>query len=500
MKILSAKQIHKADKKTIKKQNITSLELMERAADSAFHNLMKPYKDKVVKFTVLCGIGNNGGDGLVIARKILKYGFEVSVFIMEYSKNCSADFKKNLQRLEKTKNSKIHFLNENTKLPDINQSTILIDAVFGIGLNRKMPKWIEDWVEEINKINLKVIAIDIPTGMFADGKQGGNIILEADRTLTFQTPKLAFFLPETARFTGQIEVLDIGLDQKFIKELPATYHLIEEQEITEMIQVRPKFAHKGTFGHVLISGGSYGMMGSIILASKAALRIGAGKVSSLIPQCGYTALQTAVPEAMVLTAENHNKLTGFLAPDFQPETIVFGPGAGTNKQTADFFMELMKFTENPMLIDADGLNLLAKFPVLQEFIPKDSVLTPHPGELKRLLGDWDDDLDKIEKAKDFAKKHQVILLIKGAHSMIIGKENITINSTGNPGMATAGSGDVLSGVIGSLMAQGYASEKAAVLGVYLHGKAGDLMANKYSEQSLIAGDLIKGLKKGWYDY
>ncbi|HLS31113.1 MAG TPA: NAD(P)H-hydrate dehydratase [Flavobacteriaceae bacterium] len=491
MKIYTAQQIGKADKATLKSQDITSLELMERAAVLAFSTLIKKYKNKTVGFQVFCGIGNNGGDGLVIARKILEYGYEVKVFVVEYSKYYSPEFETNLNRIKNEYDLKIDFLNEKSKKPALKKADVLIDAIFGIGLNRAMPIWVQDLVEQINDSKCEVIAIDLPTGMLANlPKLPDQPIIRASKTLTFQAPKLSFYLPETTEYTGKVKILDIGLDQEFLEALNSTIQVIEKKFLKSIYKKRPQFSHKGSFGHALIVGGSYGMIGSMVLASKAALRSGAGKVTTLIPKCGYEILQIAVPEAMTITGENEQYLQNLEKLDFQPKTICFGMGAGTKKETADFFLDLMKSTENPLVIDADGLNLLSKHKFLLEFIPKNSVLTPHPKELERLIGKWDSDIEKIDKTQNFAIKHQVVMLIKGANTLIITPEQIFINTTGNPGMATAGSGDVLSGVIAGLLAQNYSPENAAVLGVWLHGKAGDLSVKKSAEEALIAGDLI----------
>lgn len=498
MKIYTAQQIANADKATLKSQNITALELMERAAHLAFLSLIKKYKNKTVGFQVFCGIGNNGGDGLVIARKILEYGYEVKVFVVEYSKNYSSEFETNLNRLENEYGLEIIFLNENSKKPNLKETDVLIDAIFGIGLNRAMPIWVQDLVEQINDFKCEVIAIDLPTGMLANlPKLPNQPIVRASKTLTFQAPKLSFYLPETAEFTGKVKVLNIGLDQEFLESLNANIQVIEKKHLKTIIQKRSQFSHKGSFGHALIVGGSYGMVGSMVLASKSALRSGAGKVTALIPKCGYEILQIAVPEAMTITCKNEKYLQNFEKLNFHPKTICFGMGAGTQKDTVDFFLDLMKSTENPMVIDADGLNLLSKHEYLLEYIPKNSVLTPHPKELERLIGKWDSDIEKIDKTQDFAIEHQVVMLIKGANTLIITPEQIFINTTGNPGMATAGSGDVLSGVIAGLLAQDYSPKNAAVLGVWLHGKAGDLSVKKSAEEAMIAGDIIAYLGKSF---
>lgn len=490
MKIYTARQIAEADQATLKSQNISSLELMERAAYLAFMQIMKKHKEKPVKFQVFCGIGNNGGDGLVIAQKLLDLGYEVKIFVVEYSKNYSSEFKTNLEQVKNKYNSELFFLNENNENPDLKEADVILDAIFGIGLNRAMPDWVQDLVKQINKSGLEVISIDLPTGMFADlPKLADQPIIQASKTLTFQVPKFPFYLPETADYTGKVKILDIRLDRDFLKSLESNKQVITKRYLKSIFQKRAQFSHKGTFGHALIVGGSYGMMGSIVLASNSALRSGAGKVTALIPKCGYEILQIAIPEAMTICSENDKFLRDFENLNFQPEVICFGMGAGTKKETADFFLALMKSTQNPMVIDADGLNLLSEDKFLLEFIPENSVLTPHPKELERLIGKWENDFDKIDKAQNFAKAHQVIMLIKGAHTLVISAEQIFINTTGNPGMATAGSGDVLSGVIAGLIAQNYTPLNAAILGVWIHGKAGDLCVKKSSEEALIAGDL-----------
>ncbi len=496
MKIYTAKQLKKADEFTLKAQQISSLELMERASVLAFSELIKDFKNKAVKFNVFCGIGNNGGDGLVIARKIIKYGYDVQVFVVNFNAQHSFEFKENLKRLKEISKQEIIFLEENSSFPVFAKKEIIIDAIFGIGLNRPMPIWVQQLVEHLNSLSSVIYAIDLPSGMFADlPAEENQPIIKAKKTITFQSPKLAFYLPKTAIYTGKIKILDIGLAPEFLNTIQEKYQLLRRKDLKLLIKKRDKFSHKGTFGHLLISGGSYGMMGSMILSTKAVLRIGAGKTTALIPKCGYEIMQVAVPEAMTLTSAEEKYLYDFEKPNFIPEVICFGMGATTHQKTEKFFVDLLNFADKPMLIDADGLNLLANNKELLNLIPVDSVLTPHPKELKGLIGNWKNEIEKIEKTQALAKKHNIIILIKGAHTLIVTAEKVFINNTGNPGMATAGSGDVLSGIIAGLMAQNYSSKEAAILGVWLHGKAGDLAVKKQAEESLIAGDLIDFLGK-----
>ncbi|HSP10935.1 MAG TPA: NAD(P)H-hydrate dehydratase, partial [Salegentibacter sp.] len=317
-------------------------------------------------------------------------------------------------------------------------------------------------------------------------------VINANFTLTFQSPKLTFFLPQSMDYVGDFQVLDIGLDREFLSKTETSARLIRKEQARLLYKNREKNSHKGDYGHTLIVGGSYGKIGSIVLSAKAALKTGAGLCSVFSPECGYEIIQTAVPEAMVISDKNKKHLSE-INFDFEPEIICFGMGAGTSEDALGAFKKLLKKTEYPMLIDADGLNMLAKNKELLELLPGRSVLTPHPKELERLIGKWDNDNQKIKKVQKFIKKYNVILVLKGAHSFIFSKEEIFINDSGNAGMSTAGAGDVLSGVISGLMSQKYDPLIAAVLGVYLHGLSGDIAASKMGYEALIAGEIINNL-------
>ncbi|WP_121665365.1 NAD(P)H-hydrate dehydratase [Mesonia aquimarina] len=494
MKIFDKEQIYKADKETIQNQEINSDQLMERAAEQLFNWINTNLKNRKAKLHIFCGIGNNGGDGLALARMLHETDYNVAVYIVDFNKNRSKDFLTNLDRIKQQKLWP-DVIDEDDNFPEIKADEIIIDAIFGIGLNRPAENWLKDLIVHINRSKAYIISVDIPSGLYLDDvPKDKNAIIKANYTLTFQVHKLIFFLPETAPFIGNFQVLNIGLDDGVLAETKTDKILISLEEARSLYRPRSKFSHKGIYGHCLIIGGSYGKIGSIILATKAALKIGAGKLTGIIPRCGYSIFQTAVPEAMVITDENENYLQN---PEIliSAESICIGPGLGTEKETANFLEAILKRQEKALLIDADGLNILSKNKKLLELLPEKSILTPHPKELERLIGKWKNDFEKLKLAKEFSKKYKIILVIKGAYSITIAEEMIYVNTSGNSGMATAGSGDVLSGVISGLLAQQYDPAVAAVFGVYLHGKAGDLALANESEESLLAGDIILNLGK-----
>lgn len=489
MKILSAKQVYEADKATVNKQDTTPLDLMERAANQVFQWLDVRLQGAQVPIHIFCGIGNNGGDGMALGRMLLEKKYNVHCYVVNYSEKRSKCFLINYDRFKKRSRNWPPLLTKNSELPPINPEDIVVDCVFGIGLNRPVDGWVKKLLQHINASNAFVLAIDIPSGLFVDGvTPDREAVVMANYTLTFQVPKLVFFLPETGIYSENTEVLDIGLDADFLQQAPAQALLVSRQIAVSLYQPRSKFSHKGTYGHALIAGGSYGKIGAVSLAAKACLRAGAGKVTALLPECGYDILQTAIPEVMVQTGGKHF-LENF-ETSWTPDVIGIGIGMDTHEKTANAFIDFLKKQSRPMVLDADALNNLAVHKQALKYIPKNSILTPHPGELERLLGKWTDDFDKLEKTKAFAKKHHCIVIIKGAHTMIVAGDELYVNSTGNPGMATAGSGDVLTGVITGLLSQGYEPLKAALLAVYLHGRAGDIAVQQMGYQALIASDLI----------
>lgn len=499
MKILSAKQMYEADKATESREGISPLDLMERASERVLYWIDNQLKGAQVPIHVFCGIGNNGGDGMALTRMLMDKGYQVESYIVNYSENRSKCFLINYGRLKDNYKVWPKKITDVEDFPVINPNELVVDAIFGIGLNRPLEGWLKQLVQYINNSKTFVVAIDVPSGLFIDDPTPDlEAVIKTNVTLTFQAPKLVFYLPQTGVFSQHTEILDIGLDQNYLQTTPTNAHLILKNEARLMYKPREKFTHKGTYGHALIAGGSYGKMGAVTLTLKACLRAGAGKVTAFIPKCGYDIIQTAVPEAMVLTDSESEKVTTF--PNTEEfNAIGLGIGIGTDKSTAAGFETFLKTNKTPLLIDADALNLLAANKKLMKLLPKNSILTPHPGELERLVGKWKNDFEKLEKANALSKLIDGIVVIKGAHTITVYHDQLYVNTTGNPGMATAGSGDVLTGIITGLLAQNYDALTASVFGVYLHGLAGDLAARDRGVDALIAGDLIEYLGDGFLE-
>jgi hydroxyethylthiazole kinase-like uncharacterized protein yjeF len=485
VKIYTAHQIREWDNYTIKNEPISSFHLMERAAQTCTDWIIKNELDhKPIK--IFCGKGNNGGDGLAIARQLAEQGISSRVYILEFGHLGSDDFQANLHLLHQY-TADISFIQQETSFPVIKKEDIVIDALYGSGLNRRLEGLSAALVQHINSAAALVIAIDLPSGMFADQSSLESTVVKASFTLTFQTYKLCFLLPENEHLTGKVEVFDIGLHPQYTSEVLPKYELIDSQFIKHIYKPRNNFSHKGTYGHALIVAGSKGKMGAAYLASKACLRSGCGLLTCLIPDIGLDVLQTSLPEAMCITTENTK------AVDYNAyASIAMGPGLGSDKE--DLLKGVLNSYSKSIVIDAEGLNILSRNKELLVHLPKGSILTPHPKEYERLFGATKNNFDRLENAMMNAKRLQAYILIKGHHSFIACPEGCGFfNSTGNAGMATAGSGDVLTGIITGLLAQSYSSLEAIVLGVYLHGLAGDIAANVTSQEAMIAGDIIENL-------
>lgn len=498
MKIFSAEQIYAADKFTIQKQAITSDSLMERSAIQIFNWIHTRMQGAPVKIHLFCGIGNNGGDGIALARHLQEHGYNIAVYVVNYSKTRSPDFLLNLERL---KDRKIwpEFLESDFELPEIGRDDIIVDAIFGIGLNRAPDAWVVKLMQHLDATEAFILSVDIPSGLFTDRLPADkDSAVKSNFVLSFQAPKLIFFLPETGIYIDQWQLLDIGLDPEFLMTTETEYHLIGKNEVLPMYQPRRKFDHKGTYGHALLIGGSKGKIGAVHLAAKACLSIGAGLITAYVPECGVIPLQTNLPEAMVL-ADIGKDIISTIDYEIEPIVVGIGVGMGQDEQTMKAFSTFIGKHKSVMVIDADALNILASKNTLLKKLPKQSVLTPHPKELERLIGKWKDDFDKLKKAKAFSKNYDCVLVIKGAHTMVVYDGRGYINTTGNPGMATAGSGDVLTGMITGLLAQGYNSLNAAVFAVYLHGRAGDIAVEEFGYQSLTASGICNAIGKSFID-
>ena len=499
MKIFSKEQIYEGDKLTTERQNISSTDLMERAGIGIFNWIHSRMQGAQVPIHIFCGIGNNGGDGLVLARHLITHGYNVFTYVINCSDKRSQDFLVNYDRVKNVTKKWPELLSCADDFPKIQSEDIIVDAVFGIGLNRPIVEWVKRLFMCFKASKAFTLSIDIPSGLFPDQAiTDEDAVVWAGFTLSFASPKLVFFLPETAKYTRQWEVLDIGLDQDFLLNTQTSTELIGKLEILPNYMSRDKFSHKGDNGHTLVIGGSYGKIGAVTLASRAALSVGSGLVTAYIPKCGYMPLQSSFPEAMVITDQDEGAITT-IKFDIQPTVIAFGIGAGTHTKTTDAFKVFLKTNKTPLVIDADGINILSKNKGLLKLLPEQTILTPHPKELERLIGTWKHDFEKLEKAKVFSKKHNIIILIKGAHSITVYDDKLYVNTTGNPGLATAGSGDVLTGIITGLIAQGYNPLVATIFGVYLHGKSADIAAEDYGYESLVASHIINYLGEAFLD-
>jgi len=499
MKLFSKEQIYEGDKLTTERQNISSTDLMERAGTQIFNWIHMRMQGAQVPIHVFCGIGNNGGDGLVLARHLITHGYNVITYIVNCSDKRSKDFLINYDRIKNVTKDWPKMLTCQADFPEFHQDDIIVDAVFGIGLNRPPNDWVQELFQKFRASKAFTLAIDIPSGVYTDkAVEDENAVVYANYTLSFQSPKLVFFLPETAKYSLQWEAIDIGIDPEYLFTAEAEAEFIGKFEVLPMYRPRAKFSHKGDFGHAMIIGGSYGKMGSVVLASRAALTIGAGLVTAYLPKSGYTVMQTALPEAMVITDQDEHIISD-IKIEIEPRVVGVGIGLGTASKTEKAFEDFLKHNIAPLVIDADGLNILSKKKTRLKFLSEQSVLTPHHGELEGLIGTWKDDFDKLKKAKAFSKKHNCILVIKGAHTLTVFNEKLYINSTGNPGMATAGSGDVLTGIITGLISQGYDPVAASIFGVYLHGRAGDIASRDLGYEAITASDIIGYINEAFID-
>jgi len=494
MKILSPSQLYDADRLTIEKEGITSWQLMERASLRAVESITELI-DEDDQVCVLAGIGNNGGDGLAIAYHLDKIGYHVEVVLLKYANSFSKDCEQNLNRLKEKTGVKLNIVQKVEV--DFSGYSVFIDAVFGIGLNRKMPDFVEDCFQTINQIDAQKIAIDVPSGLFlSELTPESSVVFKAKHTLTFQCPKLNFFLPHFGNYVGDLSIIDIGLDNAFIQDTETEYYYADEALVKRFLKTRERFSHKGTYGHVLLVGGQRGMTGCIVLSCRSAMRSGAGKVTAVVPKCGIDVLQATIPEAMLLPSDQDDSISKVNMP-FESSIVGIGMGIGQSQSAVEALNYFITNSDNPLLIDADGLNILSMHKEWLQKLPSKSILTPHQGELKRLIGEWEDDYYKLEKLKAFSTRYDLVVVSKDAYTFVVYKDEVYINSTGNAGMATAGSGDVLSGLISGLVAQGYSTLHACILGVYLQGSSGDCYAAKYEQNTLIASDLIETLKEAF---
>lgn len=486
MKILTAEQTRKWDRFTIENEPVSSIQLMERAAQACSNWISENCKNHK-KIAVFCGNGNNGGDGLAIARMLYLKGFDVDIFMdsdQKFSEDAAVNFKKlrDFSGIYSKQFKDIDHYNFDSK-------TIIVDALFGTGLSRKIDGQYKILINKLNERSNIKISIDVPSGLFVDSlTENNSTIFKADYTLTFQCWKKSFLHTETGKYTGKVIVLDIDLSKEYISKAKTSDFVIDDSVIESIFKPRQEFSHKGTYGRATIVAGSYGKMGAAVLSTKSALKTGAGLTFTLAPQCGYEILQTSCPEAMFIEG-------GIQYIDhFEPEkdsVCGIGPGLGTQPETEKSLLRFLKEYAKPMIIDADALNIISKDGKNLPLIPQNSIITPHPKEFERLFGSTEDSFKRIGLARKKAKELQIYIVLKDHHTQVITPEgNVYYNLTGNSGLAKGGSGDILTGILTSFLAQGYSEENAAVLGVWFHGKAADFAAEKHSKEAMLPTDVI----------
>lgn len=489
MKVFSVHQTRNLDSFTIKHEPIASVDLMERAAN-ALYTWFGQYVPVLSRIAVFCGSGNNGGDGLALARLLYCAGYNVAVYYIN-SLRYSDDFGVNLSRLKEL-NVALQVLDNNDDFPELTENDTVVDALYGSGLNRPIDGIAASLVSYINRSNAYVIAIDIPSGLFGDENPypNQNPAVEADVCLCLQFPKRSLFFPENYRFAKEWYVLPIGIHPQAIAETVTDCSYFELDDARRLVHERPKFSHKGTYGHALIVAGSYGMMGAAAFCAKSCQKSGTGLVTLHVPQCGYTVVQQLTPEVLALADgdELHFSAVNDLS---KYSSACFGPGIGTHSDTLHGFRKLIAEIQAPLLVDADGLNIISRNRDLLNSLPPATVITPHPGEFDRLFGKSTSGSERLFRAVDVARQHKLVIVLKGAYTQVVSPDgSVSFNSTGNPGMATGGSGDVLSGIITGLLAQKYNPLEAALLGVFVHGLAGDIAVSHKGSVALTAMDIV----------
>ena len=491
MKLFTTKQIAEIDKYTIENEPVADIDLMERAAMQISGWLVNRFSTEQ-KMVFFAGPGNNGGDALAIARQMADLDYLCDVYLLDFGKGLKGSPAINWQRLEEQKKVKLAKIESIGNFPDLNESDVILDGLFGSGLTRPLKGLPAEIVKKINRCGNIKIALDIPSGLMGEDNSDNlpENIVQADFTLSFQFPKVSFLFTENKKYVGNWEVLPIGLHPAGIRKINSPCVYIEKDKVKKILPPRNKFDHKGIYGHALLIAGSYGKMGAAVLASRACLRMGAGLLTTHVPRTGYSIIQTAVPEAMASIDQHDSMFTEF------PELSAFsaagiGPGLGQKQNSCRGLCALFDAVKVPLVLDADAINILSEKPEWFKKIPENSILTPHPGEFRRLVGETKNSYQRIQKQIQFSKENKTVVVLKGAHTTVSTPSGkLYFNSTGNPGMATAGSGDVLTGIILGLLAQRMSAENAAVAGVFIHGLAGDLAAKAKSEYSLIAGDIV----------
>lgn len=496
MKIFNAEQIRAIDAYTIQHEPVLSINLMERAALACFKAL-EGRLNKSNTIAVFCGMGNNGGDGLALTRLLNQNGFNAIAYLIHHSEKASKDNQINQQRLKSAypkKLQEIKDIQELGKLPK-ERFKIIVDALLGTGLNKAPEGLLANTIDFINSFtSSSVYSIDVPSGLNCDVSSSQNThMVKAACVLTFQFPKMGLVMAENAEYAKAFEVLDIGLHPDAIAQQTTSFHYIGHDLISALLMHRTKFSHKGTHGHGLLLAGSRGKSGAAIIAAKACMKSGAGLLTVHSTKATLSALLQHLPEAM----SNADSNPEYISETHHPEkfdAIAFGPGVGMHEDTQRVLKKILQYSTGALLIDADGLNILSENKTWLNFLPPNVILTPHVKEFDRLTHSHNSDFERLSTAREFAARFRCILVLKSAHTAIAMPDGtVFFNSTGNPGLAKAGSGDGLTGILLGLLCRTYTPAQAALIGVYLHGLAADSCAKKISMESMLISDVIEEL-------
>ena len=497
MKIFGNDTLRAIDKITIEREGILSIELIERAAEAITNEIMSRWRANK-KVSVFAGPGNNGADALAVSRMLIEQGYTPEIYLFNIGGNhLSKECAECRDKLREMDYENLFEVIDNFSLPALGEEHLVIDGLFGSGLKNALEGGFKILVRYINESKATIVSIDVPSGLHGDWNPSSinRDIIHADLTLAIQFPRLAFLFKENAELVGEWKVLDIGLSAEAINNSPTDYYLVEKADIRRSIHRRQTFASKADCGSALVVAGCYGMMGAAVLSAKGALRSGVGKVTVHSPRCGFSVLQSSVPEAL-FDADRHDIIATDIIPNREYNAVAVGPGLGTSEATIKALEDFLKRTDKPVILDADALNCIAMRPALLNCIPADSILTPHAGEFDNIFGKHNTDESRLQKAIDKAKRYGIIIALKGHYTAIVRRDGkIYFNSSGNAALATAGSGDVLTGLMAGFMAQGYAPEIASLIAIYVHGVAGELASEEHGINGVVAGDIAKYVGK-----
>lgn len=493
MKILNSQSIHEVDVATCEEQKISSIDLMERAAGQVSVELVSRFLPSQ-RFVVLAGPGNNGGDALATARMLIEQGYRrVEVFLFNVTGKLSHDCDEERKKLIMIDGVDYTEVSREFTPPYLCQDDVVIDGLFGSGLKQPLQGGFVSVARYVNESGAFVVSIDLPSGLFGEwnSQVSSRDVVHANVTLAFQLPRLSFFFRENAPILGDWKLLDIDLDYKAIKNQKTDYYVIDERNVAPLLHERDPFSGKRDYGSTLLFAGSYGMMGAAVMCAMSVLKSGGGLVTVHSAHCGMPIVQTAFPEAMFEPDRNEHFITD-MKIHHNHQAVVAGPGIGTQDATIEALQDLLQHATMPMVLDADALNCISIRPALLTFVPAKTILTPHVGEFDRMFGEHHSDEARLQTAIEMARQYNLIIVLKGHYTAVVRPTGrVYFNRTGNPGMSTAGAGDVLTGIIASFLSQGYNPEYAAIFGVYIHGRAGDMAAAELGEFGMTATDIIR---------